>query len=410
MKPTGRHPENALTAVQVKNLKKPGRYADGNGLYLVVDPPDAKGRTGAKRWLLRTTVQGKRTDIGLGSVQFVALAKAREDARAMRAAAREGGDPLAERRAKKAIPTFTSAAETVHGERLAGWKNEKHGAQWLSTLEQYAFPFIGDRRVDQVTTADVHAILQPIWHEKAETARRVRQRLRTVLDWAAAHGHRSGENPASLVAKSLGKQTDKRQDRHHAAMPYADVPEFVQRLRGKIATSEVVRLALEFVILTAARTGEALGARPGEIDLDKMVWVVPAERMKAGREHRVPLPDRCGEIVRRAMELDGGGYLFSVSRRGKPLSNLAMLMHLRRADLPYTVHGFRSSFRDWASEQTGVSREVCEAALAHTIKNKAEAAYARSDLFERRRKLMEAWANYLAAPASNKVVALRTQA
>ena len=389
MKPTGRHPVDALTAVKVKNAKAPGRYGDGGGLYLLIDG------NGSKRWVLRTVVRGKRRDIGLGSAQLVTLADARAKARAMRAAARDGGDPLAERRALRAIPTFKEAAEAVHAIRKEGWKNPKHAAQWLSTLDQYAYPVIGSRRVDHVDTADLEAILRPIWLAKPETARRVRQRIGTVIDWATTKGHRTGANPATLVGPGLANQTDKKQDSHHAAMPYDDVPAFVQGLRT--APADATALALEWTILTAARTGEAIGATFDEVNIAEAVWNVPAERMKGGKPHSVPLPARCIEIIEQAKSLPGSSrYIFPGSRPGKPLSNMAMLMRLRRADMGCTVHGFRSSFRDWAAEQTGIPGEVAEAALAHAVKSKVEAAYKRTRLFNRRRELMDAWAAFLA--------------
>lgn len=400
MKPTGRHPENALTAVKVRNLREPGRFADGNGLYLVVDP------SGAKRWMLRTLVRGKRTDIGLGSVRLVPLADAREEARKLRRIARDGGDPLAEKRKAQTVPTFEEAARKVHGDRAKGWRNRKHSQQWINTLQAYAFPIMGTRRVDQIGTADLLNVLGPVWLTKPETARRVRQRIGVVLDWAATAGHRTGENPALNIGRGLPRQTDKKNPRHHAALPYVDVPGFVRSL-CKSDAGEATQLALEFLILTAARTGEVLTTKPDEIDFDKATWTVPGERMKGVREHRVPLSDRCVEIVRQARELsDGAGYLFPGARIGKPLSNMAFLMYLRRADLPCTAHGFRSSFRDWAADRTTFPREVVEAALAHVVESKVEAAYLRSDLFEKRGRLMKAWSAYVASE-SGDVVALR---
>lgn len=396
MKPRGAHPHNALTAVKVRNAP-PGRHADGNGLYLVVDD------SGARRWLLRTTVRGRRADIGLGSAALVPLAEAREKARQMRLIAREGGDPLADRRRQRGVPTFREAAERVCQERSPGWRNTKHQGQWISTLETYAFPVFGDRRVDQVAISDVHSALLPIWHTKAETARRVCQRIGTVLDWAAAHGHVHGENPAKLVRHSLGRQRE--QSSHHAAMPYCEVPPFVQSLR-QLPASEFVRLALEFTILTAARTSEVLKARFDEIK--DGVWTIPAGRMKMDREHRVPLSARCQEIVESCRAAHQGEFLFPGRKENAPLSNLAMLMLMRRHAPGYTVHGFRSSFRDWAGEQTSFQHEVCEAALAHVVKNKVEAAYFRSDLFAKRAELMEAWARFVTSGDScSNVVALR---
>jgi len=387
LKRAGRHPDKALSAVRVRQLSKPGRYADGNGLYLVVEP------SGAKRWILRTVVRGKRRDIGLGGLALVPLAEAREKALAYRKIAREGGDPLAERRAQARIPTFAEAAELVHGEHKASWKNAKHAAQWINTLKQYAFPELGLRRVDQIDTPDVLRVLGPIWLTKPETARRVRQRIGTVLDWAKAAGYRNGENPVDGVTKGLPKQNDL--DVHHAALPYNEVPTFVAKLRTSEA-SETARLAFEFLILTACRTAEVLGATWSEVDLAQRVWTVPADRMKAGRAHRVPLTSRSIEILKRARELSPERECVFPGRSGaKPLSNMVFLMALRRMKLPITAHGFRSSFRDWAAEQTNVPREVCEMALAHFVSNKVEAAYLRGDLFERRRELMRLWAEFI---------------
>ena len=384
-----RHPDKALSAVKVRSLQAPGRYADGNGLYLVVDP------SGAKRWLLRIIVQGRRRDIGLGGLRLVSLAEAREKALAYRKVARDGGDPLVELRKTRAeVPTFAEAAERVHAEHKNSWRNPKHAQQWLNTLKQYACPLIGSRPVDQIDTPDLLRVLSPIWLAKAETARRVRQRMGTVLDWAKAAGFRTGENPVTGVSKGLPKQSER--VTHHAAMPYVQVPAFMQQLRQSDA-NELTRLALEFLILTAARTGEVLGARRKEFDLDQAIWIVPAARMKAQREHRVPLTPRCVELLRRAETLGGQSELMFPGRSAEhPASNMIFAMLLRRMEVPFTVHGFRSSFRDWAAELTTAPREVAEMCLAHTISNKVEAAYRRGDLFEKRRSLMEHWATYVA--------------
>ena len=390
-KATGRHPEKALSAVKVRALKVPGRYADGNGLYLVVDP------SGAKRWLLRTVVQGRRRDIGLGGLALVSLAEAREKALGFRKVAREGGDPLAERRRVQVnVPTFAQAVDTVHEEHKATWRNSKHAAQWITTLRTYACPHLGAKPVDGITTPDILRVLAPIWLTKPETARRVRQRVGTVLDWAKAAGHRTGDNPVDGVTKGLPKQTDR--DEHHAALPYAEVPAFVARLRA-CGGSESVRLAFEFLILTAARTSEVLGMVWDEVDSDARLWTVPAARMKAGREHRVPLSDGALAVLARAREISTGGALVFPGRSAaRPLSNMAFLMLLRRLGLGITAHGFRSSFRDWAAEQTSLPREVAEMALAHAVENRVEAAYRRGDLLEKRRELMTLWAGFAAGP------------
>lgn len=385
---TGRHPDKALTAAKVRAIGKPGRYADGGGLYLEVDS------SGAKRWFLRTMVQGRRCHIGLGGLSVVSLAEAREAALAMRKVAKAGGDPVADRRkAKRVVPTFEEAAREVHQDHAPAWKNAKHGQQWINTLRDYAFPIIGNRRVDQIDSADILKVLSPIWLAKPETARRVRQRVKTVLDWCRANHFRSGENPIEGIAKALPKQPKK--DSHHAALPYTEVADFIRQLRDGNA-GEIVKLAFEFTILTAARTGEVLGARWDEVENN--VWKVPAGRMKTGREHRVPLSPRCVEIVERAKAFsDDSGYIFPGQSRGKPLSNMSFLMTLRRMDLKITGHGFRSAFRDWTAERTSFPRDVCEMALAHTIRDKTEAAYRRGDLFDKRRQLMDAWANYATA-------------
>lgn len=384
----GRHPEKALTALRARTLNEPGRYADGNGLYLVVDP------SGAKRWLLRTVAQGRRRDIGLGGLSLVSLAEAREQAAIYRKIARAGGDALAERRkARTTVPTFSQAAELVYAEHKAGWRNEKHAQQWINTLRQYVFPAIGQRRVDHIDTPDLLKVLGPIWLTKPETARRVRRRIGTVLDWAKAAGHRSGENPVSGVTKGLPKQNA--QNQHFAAMPFAEVPTFMQRLRAAENRS-IGSLAFEFLILTACRTGEVLGTTWSEFDLEQEVWVVPADRMNAKRAHRLPLTPSCLEILRRVQPLTTGKKFVFVSRTGDcPLSNMVFAQTLKRMRVPFTAHGFRSSFRDWAAECTSFPREVAEMALAHTVGNKVEAAYRRGDFFEKRRELMRAWATYV---------------
>ena len=391
----GKHPEKALTAVKVRNVKAPGRYTDGGGLYLIVDP------SGAKRWMLRTTVQGKRSDIGLGGVKTVSLAEARDEAFTMRRIARQGGNPLLERRnSKKVVPTFADAARTVHAEHKKSWKNVKHQAQWINTLIEYVFPVFGDHTVDRISSADVLKTLSPIWLEKPETARRVKQRIKVVFDWAKAAGFRSGDNPVDGVSKVLPKQNGAQQ--HHTALPYAEVPAFVSSLNSS-ANADIVTLALEFLILTGTRTGEVIGATWDEIDAESKTWTVPAERMKAGRAHRVPLSSRCMSILKRAEKHSDHGKFIFPGRTGNPLSNMAFLMALRRMGHDFTVHGFRSSFRDFAAERTNFPREVCEAALAHSLRDKTEAAYNRTDLFSKRRRLMEVWAKFVRGKRGNVV-------
>ena len=394
-----KHPDKALTVVGIRALKKPGRYADGNGLYLKV------ARSGAKRWELRTVVRGKRCDIGLGGLKVVTLAEAREEARKYRAIARDDGDPLAEkRRARRVVPTFRVAAETVHKDHAKAWKNAKHGEQWINTLKAYAYPAFGDRRVDQIDTPEILKALSPIWLTKQETARRVRQRIGTVLDWAKAAGHRSGNNPIDEISKALPRQSELKG--HHAALPYIEVPAFIQRLHGD-GDPTIANLAFEFLVLTAARTNEVLEAKWSEIDLEQAAWTVPAGRMKAGREHRVPLTSRCIELLGLAQVLSAGSdFVFPGRSNEKPMSNMVLLMTMRRMKSAYTVHGFRSAFRDWASERTNFAREICEAALAHIVKDKTEAAYRRGDLFEKRRELMATWAAFVAATDA-EVIPLR---
>lgn len=391
-KARGRHRIHRLTALEVRNAKGQGMLPDGGGLYLV----------DAMRWILRIMVRGKRQDIGLGSASDVSLAEARELAQGMRKIARSGGDPRAERnRRKLGIPTFEIAAKTIHAERKDGWRNAKHGAQWINTLTTYAFPVIGNLPVDRVETPSVLSVLTPIWQTKPETAKRVRQRISSVFDWAIAAGHRQSPNPVAGVTKGLARQGHEPQ--HHPAMLATDMPAFIGRLRPFNA-GPIVKLALEFLILTAGRTGEVLKAEWQEIDEPGRLWTIPASRMKAKKPHTVPLSDRALEILADARKLGSGGqFIFPGLSQGKSLSQMALLMLMRRMGRKEVPHGFRSTFRVWAAERTSFAREVAEAALAHVIKNKAERAYQRSDLLEKRRKLMTAWAAWC-APKGGKVV------
>lgn len=387
LKPKGRHPEKALSSVRVKNITDPGRYADGNGLYLVVDP------SGAKRWILRIVIQRKRRDIGLGGLSVVSLAEARDQAREFRAVARAGGNPLADRNRSRQLPTFAEVARLVYEQRKHAWKNSKHQAQWLKSLEIHVFPEVGDMRVDQVGTSDVLRVLSPIWTKTPETARRIKQRIGMIFDWAKAAGYREGDNPIDGLSNALVKQ--KNEGRHFAAMPYVDVPVFVQKMRTFNAAM-AAKLAFEFLILTAARTSEVLQAEFAEIDLKQAVWTVPAARMKANKVHRVPLVPRCVEILTQVRSMfPDAAVLFPGRSDRLPLSNMAFLMMLRREGYEVTAHGFRSAFRDWAAECTNFPREVCEMALAHTVQNKVEAAYRRGDLLDKRRDLMIAWSDYI---------------
>ncbi len=401
MAKSGAHPIHALTVDDVWNVQKSGRYADGNGLYLHVRA------SGSRSWTLRLLIRGERKDIGLGGVSTTTLAEARETAAQMRKIARAGGDPVAERKSKQArAPTFWQAAFCVHEARKVTWRNAKHAAQWLSTLERYAFPVIGERPVDEIQSGDVLKVLGDIWLTKPETARRVRQRISTVLDWARNAGHRHGENPCVGVERVLPKQPERARKRH-AAMAYDAVPAFLQRRLPALEIGLSSRLALEFLILTAARTSEVLEADWSEMDLDAAVWTVPASRMQAGKEHRAPLSDRACDVLREAARLsDGAGYVFPGAKRGRPLSSMALLMAHRRAGLDVTPHGYRSSFREWADERSSAPHAVVEAALAHTIEHKGAAADRRTDLFAKRRELMQAWARYVAQPKA-EVLALR---
>jgi integrase len=357
-------------------------------------------RNGSRSWLLRTVVHGKRKDIGLGSLQHVSLAQAREEARQLRGIARAGGDPIAVRNKRKS-PTvsFRNAAQTVHAEHKKSWKNAKHALQWINTLEQYVFPTLGDTPVDTIRSEHIVRALSLIWLIKPETARRVLQRVGTVLLWAKGNGLRA-DSPTDEIAatrKALPRQND--QTRHHKALPYVEIPAFIEKLRT-FSTSEPIKLAFEFLILTATRTNEVLHARWLEVSLQDRVWTIPASRMKAKREHRVPLSERCIDILTAARQLndDSTGYLFPGTISGRSLSDMAFLMVLRRMGLDITAHGFRSTFRVWCAEKTNFAREVAEAALAHNVKNATEAAYMRSDFLELRRELMAEWSMYAAHP------------
>lgn len=391
------------TALSVKAVQSlpPGRHTDGEGLTLIVDPPREGIERPARRWVLRIYVQQRRRDIGLGGYPDISLARAREIARDMRAAAKEGRDPVEERRAQRAertIPTFKAAAEQYFREAVEPTgKNAKHRAQWITTLRTYAFPKIGNRRVDQVTPDDARNVLLPIWLGKPETARRVRQRMNSVFEWACVSGIRKNGNPMQGIAKGLPKQPKKQG--HFTALPYDDLPGFMDRLTG---CEGVGALALRFTILTAARSGETRGATWDEIDLESGVWTIPAERMKAEKEHRVPLSPAALDILGQAKGLSDS-LVFPGARKGKPMSDMTLAAVLKRLDVPVTVHGFRSTFRDWAAEQTSFPREIAEKALAHTVGDATERAYARSDLFDRRRELMEAWARFVAGGEKNVV-------
>jgi len=405
---------NALTPLAVKNAK-PGRHADGSGLHLLVK------ESGARSWVYRFMLKGRARDIGLGAAagpDAISLAAARYAASSLRLKVKAGIDPLEERQreaaealaaaqaAKIAGITFRAVAKAYITANEGSWSNPKHRQQWLNTLTSYVYPVIGDLPVTDIGTAHVLKILEPIWQDKPETASRIRGRIETVLDAAKARGYREGENPARWrghIAQILPARSRLTRG-HHKALPYEAIPAFIERLRAREAISA---LALEFAILTAARTSEVLKATWGEVDLVKAIWTRPAPRMKGRKEHRVPLSPRAVEILESVKPLDAD-RLFPAGRSGK-LSGMAMSMLLRRMKVDATVHGFRSSFRDWAAECTAYSHEVCEMALAHVIGNKAEAAYRRGDLFEKRRRLMADWAEYCASEgaAGAKVTPIR---
>lgn len=401
-----------LTTLDVRNETRPGKHADGGGLYLQVGP------TGSKSWAFRFMLDGKARQMGLGPVHTVSLKDARMKAQEARAALLEGIDPLTrkqqQRAARKAeavkVRDFEDCAKSYIRAHRAGWRNPKHAAQWDSTLSTYVFPVFGSVGVADVDTGLVLKAIEPIWTEKPETAGRVRGRIEAILDWAAARGLRGSENPARWkghLDKILPARSKVRKVKHHPALPYAQAPAFLQTLK---AQQGVGARALEFTIYTAARSGETLGADWSEIDLEARLWTIPGERMKGGREHRVPLSDAAVTLLE-AIKADHGGegYVFPGARKGRPLSNMSMTATLRRMGRDdVTAHGFRSTFRDWAAERTSYPGEVAEMALAHAVGDRVEAAYRRGDLFDKRRRLMADWAAFLERPAdaSGKVIAL----
>lgn len=388
-----------LTALAVKNAK-PGRHPDGKGLYLYVKP------TGSKSWVLRVVVNGRRRDFGLGPVDLVTLQEARDKAIEGRRLARAGVVPSIEwKRAAEEIPTFADAARQYHGIVKGGWRNRKHGDQWLSTLEAHAFPLIGAKPIDQIDASAIQSVLLPIWLTLPETARRVRQRIATVLDYAKAKGWRETEAPMRAV-NALMRGIKQPKGGSFAAMPYADLPAFMAKLRAKAPS--IGGLALQFTILTAARSGEVRGAQWDEIDMESATWNIPAGRMKAGEPHSIPLSDPAMDILRQVAGLVTGrkGELVFPGSKGKPLSDMTLTAALKRAGgEKYTVHGFRSAFRDWGADLTGFSGDWLEAALAHAIPNKVEAAYRRTKFLDQRRsKVMPAWADYVLG--NSNVIAL----
>ncbi|WP_443969606.1 tyrosine-type recombinase/integrase [Sphingobium sp. CR28] len=387
-KPLGRHADKRLSAAQVRALIEPGLHGDGQGLYLKID------KNGAKRWIQRLVIRGKRRDMGLGSVSLVSLAEAREKALENRKIARLGGDPLAAKKALQAILTFEEAAHEVHAAYKPTWRNPKHGDQWINSLTTYVFPHLGKRRIDTITSADVLAALNEVWNEKPETARRLKQRVGTVLKWAIAKGWRT-DNPADALSRVLPKH-DRSKVQHRQALPYEEVAEAIKKVKASEA-STATKLAFEFLVLTATRSAETREAVWSEIDLDKAEWTIPASRMKAKKPHRVPLSPRCLAILKEAQQIrsEDSDFLFPGSVTGKPLSDMTLSKLMRELSIPAVPHGFRSSFRDWASEQTSYSREVIEFSLAHVLRDKTEAAYLRTDMYKKRQYLMNDWSLHI---------------
>ncbi|CAN5391096.1 site-specific integrase [soil metagenome] len=402
----GKRTLNRLSAVDLKNKTERGYYADGGGLYFRVSEFDTRS------WAFRFSHVGKAREMGLGPFPDVSLKEARERAAEARKLLRDGIDPISQRRAAKsataadnaAALTFEQCAAAYIAAKEHEWKSAKHGEQWRNTLATYAFPTIGKILVRDVALPHVKQILEPIWTKKTETATRLRGRLESVLDYATANGYRTGENPARWrghLDKLLATPSKVKKVEHHAALPYTDIGSFMVDLKQQPGMGA---RALEFTILTAARSGEVRGAIWPEFDLGAAVWTIPAGRMKAGKEHRIPLSDSAVQLLRELPRVDECELVF-FSMKNKPLSDMTLTAVLRRMDLPITAHGFRSTFRDWAGETTAYPREVIEHALAHQLKDKAEAAYARGTLFEKRRRLMADWAKYCATvkPAADVV-------
>ncbi len=387
-------------------LKQPGVYRIAPGLYLRVRD------TGAAFWVLRYAVNSRSREMGLGPYSFYSLAEAVQHAHTLRLKLkRDGVDPIDARRIEKQRKQGSSFRDVANGyveAQRPGWKNAKHAAQWSSTLNTYAFPKIGDLDIAKITTDDILAVLKPIWTEKHETATRLRQRVEAVMDAATALKLREGENPARWkghLEKLLAAIPKKQRVRHHPAMPWKELPGFRAELRQNNSISS---LALQFTILTACRTGEVVGAKWNEIDLQAKIWTIPGGRMKASLEHRVPLSKQVVELLKSVPKIKGTDYVFFGASQGRPLSNMAMLELLRGMREGLTVHGFRSTFRDWVGEATNFPHELAEMALAHSIRNQTEAAYRRGDLLEKRRELMQAWADY--ATGKGKVAKLSSVA
>jgi len=386
-----------LTALYVSRLKKRGLYGDGGSLYLQISA------AGSRSWVFRYRIAGKLRYHGLGSLDTLSLNEAREKAQACRKMRLDGLDPIEEKKRRRTASAleaaralgFEDCAEQYIAAHRSGWKNVKHAEQWSRTLEMFVYPVFGDLPIADIDVTLILKAIEPIWTKKPETASRVRGRIEAVLDWAKVRGYRTGENPARWrgnLSHLLPAKTRVRKAVHHAALPHAELPTFWYELTKQFGTAAQ---ALRLTILTATRTSEVLKATWDEVDLDNAIWTIPAERMKAGSEHRIPLAPAAVIILAKLHKMRRGDFVFPGAKHGRPLSNMAMKMVLRRMGRnDITVHGFRSTFRDWAAEATDAPREVAEAALAHTLTNKVEAAYRRSDLFEKRRELMENWAGW----------------
>lgn len=385
-----------LSATAVRNLRAPGKYYDLHGLFLRIEP------TGSRRWVQRLSINSRQREIGLGSADLVSLAEARDQALLNKKLARAGGDPLAVKRERISIPNFNEAIDKVIELNAPTWTNAKHAAQFKSTLTNYVTPKLGKRPVNDIQASDILTVLQPIWVEKNETARRVKQRIGTVMKWAIAQGLRT-DDPTAALNQVLPKPN--RKVKHRAALPYADVSNCLETVKQSDAMTST-KLAIELLVLTATRSGEVRLADWGEFDLDAKIWTIPAERMKMKEEHVIPLSDRALEVLEQAKALGGHGLVFPGMRSGRPMSDMTMSKLIKELGYPVDIHGFRTSFRTWVQEQTNTAHEVAERALAHKTNNKVEAAYARSDLFEKRRRLMDTWASYLSDEPA-KVVQLR---
>jgi integrase len=402
---------NRLSSLVIGRAKRIGYYADGGGLYLQV----AGGA--AKSWIFRFALRGKAREMGLGSAADMPLAEARERAGECRRLLRDGIDPIEQRKVERARAiladakalTFKACGEAYIISHRPGWKNAKHAEQWTSTLATYAYPVFGALPVQAVDVGLVMKVVEPIWTVKPETASRVRGRIESVLDWATVRGYRQGDNPArwrGALQSLLPARSKVRKVVHHVALPYAQAGAFTAALQAQDGTAS---RALEFLVLTATRTSETIGARWAEIDLDESTWTIPAGRIKAAKEHRVPLSTPAVALLKGLRQTTTGEFVFPGAKAGKPLSNMAMAAALKRMGRDdITVHGFRSTFRDWAAEQTNYPREVAEMALAHAVGDKVEAAYRRGDLFEKRRRLMAEWARYCdTVGKAGKVVPIR---